>query len=603
MCGLAGFIPSSVVSATDKVNVQKMMDAGSHRGPDSNDLFANECLVLAHARLAIIDVGPSANQPMTISGYTLVFNGEIYNYKEIRSELISLDIKFDTQGDTEVVLRAFIKWGNEAVKKFNGMWALAIYDVKKRELFFSRDRFGEKPLYFYNTHEGLYFASEVKQILEVVASPKFNRDIAISYLLGGMENHTEQTFIQGVYSLSAGTNVIYDFNTGMGIPETYYNLDAAIRSDNGVHDYNKSEFSELFEDSVRLRLRSDVQVGLCVSGGIDSTAIAVAASKVLGDDRSKLLSGLHMSSFEPQYDESEFAKALAKKSGLQLDIVMPDADTLQSQIDEVARCQDEPFGGPSMLMGMNLYSHASHKGLKVMLSGQGADEVFLGYDRYVSAAASFGELKTFKGIIANLDRTGLSLKQFIQYIIYFRSSNIRSLITRRRSFVRPEVLAQYADKDIEELCASFGNIKNMQLSEIKKFQLPHLLRYEDRNSMHSGVEVRVPFLDHRLVEYGLKLKLDDKISDGWMKYPIRDYLSNNGLDEIAWRKKKFGFEAPKDHWLSKHKQIIVSEIKSSFALSQIVDTTALIDNITSMPINVWWRYYSFAVWARNFSVS
>ena len=361
MCGLAGFISQSNDYLPDASSVKKMIDIGANRGPDFSDLFVEGNVVLAHARLSIIDLDDAANQPMTIDSHTLIFNVEIYNYKEIRAELISLGIRFDTQSDTEVVLRAYIFWGQVALRKFNGMWAFAIYSSDDNKIFFSRDRFGEKPLYFYTSDDGLYFASEIRQLLEVVERPKVNKDVALTYLLGGIENYSSETFFEGIQSLEAGTNITFTVDSGFEPADRYYDLETEIKLKTNSSAANRESFEDLFEDSVRLRLRSDVDMGICLSGGIDSTAISVAAGKILGVKSDELLSAIHMSSFEAKYDESMFAEEVSKISGLALEVMTPASFDLFDQVDEIVRCQGEPFGGPSMLMGMNLYRLARER--------------------------------------------------------------------------------------------------------------------------------------------------------------------------------------------------------------------------------------------------
>lgn len=270
MCGISGIINKNL-SSVDKNDIKKINDLVAHRGPDGEGYFFKNNFSFGHRRLAIIDLSKDGSQPMNIDGYVITYNGEIYNYIEIREELIKLGEVFETNSDTEVLLRSYIKWGKKCLNKLNGMWAFAIFDPITNQIFCSRDRFGIKPFYYLSNSKNFVFGSEIKQLLSFLKVKKLNRKIAADYLVYGFEEHTNNTFFKKIYSLSGGSYLIYDLNNNTFNINKYYNIDSSKKILN--NNLSIKKFRKTFQKSISLRLRADVDVGFCLSGGLDSSSI------------------------------------------------------------------------------------------------------------------------------------------------------------------------------------------------------------------------------------------------------------------------------------------------------------------------------------------
>ena len=603
MCGVAGLIDQQSFGIPER-DIWRMVRSAAHRGPDDEGVHIERNLALGHVRLSILDVSDLGHQPMSLGDrYWISYNGEIYNYLELRSDLEKLGHHFSSGTDTEVVLAAYAEWGSECLSRFNGMWALAIYDERKQEVLLARDRFGIKPLYWMIEGRRFGFASEIKQLLSIKSSVSANVETVVEWLVTRFEGHTDRTFFTGVQQFPAAHFMLYDLENHRWSLTRYYDLrPSAEASALGVEEAVE-QFRALFMDSIRLRLRSDVTVGTCLSGGLDSSAISAYAAPMHQACSPDPFIGIHARSSEARTDESVYARSVATRSGLSLFEVSPTISDFVSQVDEVVFTQEEPFGSPSMFMGWHVFEEAKKRGCKVMLNGQGGDEVLLGYERYYAALLKqlgpMGRLRAFTQQVRN---SRMSCLELLGYYYYFTSATLRSARLRRRTLVRPEFVSRASLGAVRESVRSFGSIQKLQEREIMSLQLPHLLRYEDRSSMRHSIETRLPFLDHRLVEFSLGLPPHLKIRDGWTKWVLRiaskDILPSN----VSWRRIKLGFEAPERTWLTAHGERMLREVQGSRLLAELTQHRLLCERFLHFPLRERWAYFSVAAWERVYGV-
>lgn len=600
MCGIAGILMQGNPRSKEKM-IREMTRAVVHRGPDGEGFFLDENLALGHRRLSIIDLTEAGHQPMhSEDKYVLVFNGEIYNYLEVRSELLALGYVFHTASDTEVILAAYDKWGEDCVQRFNGMWAFALYDKSAQKVFCSRDRFGVKPFYFTQHSSAFFFGSELKQLLLHCPRRKANLNVLMDYLVLGLEDHNEETFFEGITKLQAGHNLLFDLRTHSYSIQQYY----SIRIDKSASLWDEQEstarFRKELERSISYRMRSDVKVGTCLSGGLDSSSIASLSARLYATTTpGRKFTAITASSEDKVNDEFGYAKMVVDSSGLDWNVVKPSAADFRTVMEEVIRTQEEPFGSPSVFMQYFVMQKSRALDCPVLLDGQGGDEILLGYERYYPAyLMSLPWRLRLKGLLSSSRNSKLSAATLFRMYFYFTNSGLRMKRQRSRSsFVKPAYFDLLSRDLLEKIAASYSDIQEMQKLELTHTQLPHLLRYEDRNSMRHSVESRLPFLDFQLVEMSLSLNNSFKIREGFTKYILRKATEDVLPREIAWRKNKFGFESPPS-WLSDQdfflKQIQSSEILRKISISlptQMKDTILL------------WRLYNISKWEEAYEVS
>ncbi|MBU3050280.1 asparagine synthase (glutamine-hydrolyzing), partial [Chryseobacterium indologenes] len=371
MCGIAGLIHKNSIPISEE-SLKKMTDKLSHRGPDAEGFFIHENIGLGHRRLSIIDVSEAANQPFIWEDkQVLVFNGAIYNYLEIREELIQNNYTFKTNSDTEVLIAAYDFWGKYCVQKFNGMWAFAIFDSKNNTLFCSRDRFGVKPFYYYVDDQKFLFASEIKPILEIEKVEKVNLKILLQYLIFSMPYETNETFFDQILKLPGSHNLEYDLTTNTFEIYRYYDIPYKEEINQLNIDESIALFEKEFENSVKLRLRSDVKIGSALSGGLDSSYVVSIASKILNESKKcDNFTAVTVGSMDDDNDESALAKVITDTLKVNHDIVTPKSDEFEDTFEEVIMKHEEPFGGISVYMQKFLMKEANKLGIKVFLGGQ-----------------------------------------------------------------------------------------------------------------------------------------------------------------------------------------------------------------------------------------
>ena len=598
MCGISGIVDKNNNSVS-REKIQKINNLASHRGPDGEGYYLGNNFAIGHRRLSIIDLSSSGAQPMTyLDNYVITYNGEIYNYKELKIELSEQGYTFHSKTDTEVILASYDCWGKNCVKKFNGMWAFTIFDKRKNILFCSRDRFGIKPFYFYQNKDFFVFGSEIKQILPEVNDLKVNKKILIDYLLEGLEDHCNETFFENILKLEQSCNLIYELSSHKYRIEKYFELH--INQD--IRDLNENDsinlYEKTFSDAVSLRLRSDVKVGTCLSGGLDSSAVVAFANQKKSGNT---FTAIHGKSHDKNKDESYFAKKVSEQLNIDLSIYETSNESLIKNINNCIEILEEPFGGLSCLLYIFVMDEAKKNELVVLLDGQGGDETLLGYERYFSNYLNslniYRKLLEFSNISNN---SNLGIVNLLKYWIFFSMKSFRKIILSKR--------ANFIKNKYKKLSAKEKNSKktsdkifNLQISEITKIQLPHLLRYADRISMSRSIESRVPFLDYRLVETAVSLKTELKIKNGWSKYILRKIIDDKLDKEIVWRKTKFGFEAPLDSWES---ELFSSmNFKDALSNSKIINEICMPSEIENAPNKTKWRLYNIAKWEEFFNVS
>jgi asparagine synthase (glutamine-hydrolysing) len=600
MCGISGIINKNK-KIVSKEEIKNINDLISHRGPDDEGFYFDDNFSFGHRRLSILDLSSDGHQPMHyLDKYTITYNGEVYNYLELKDELISFGYVFKSHTDTEVILASYDKWGQECVNRFNGMWAFAIHDKEKEIIFCSRDRFGIKPFYYTEIDNKFIFSSEIKQLLEFYPYRYVNKNILMDYLIVGYEEHTNETFFENIFKLEQSNNLIYDLTSNTYIIEKYYD----ITFDKNINKLNEKESIKLYEkrlkNSIMLRLRSDVNVGTCLSGGLDSSSIASIASKEYNKITNSKFMAIHAKSTQKNNDESQYAQDVAKYCDIDLKIIEPTKEDFLNNIEEIIYTQEEPFGGPSIFMQYFVMKKAKEENCKVMLDGQGGDETLLGYERYYPAyLMSLSFFQFFKEFIKSLNNSKLSCKQLIQYFIYFTNSKIRiKRLKSKSSYLKKEFL-DYINKDIiDKNSKSYLDILKLQKEEIFYTQMPHLLKYEDKNSMRNSIETRLPFIDYKVLEVAISLNTNFKIKDGWTKYILRKVVNKILPKNIVWRKNKLGFEAPTKTWIDSISSMMEDSILNSNIINKLTDNI----DFHKLDEKQKWKLFNIAKWEEIYNV-
>jgi asparagine synthase (glutamine-hydrolysing) len=556
MCGICGIVAPG--RPAEIAIVEAMASRLDHRGPDGAGSFAGEGCALGFRRLAILDLSDAGMQPFASPDgrYRLVHNGEIYNYRELRAELEGRGHRFRTGTDTEVLLAAYTEWGDACVERFNGMWAFAIWDTEAQRLFASRDRFGIKPFYYALAGGRLAFASEPKALV-VGLRPSANLRVVHDYVAQGYLDHTEETFFEGMLRLPPAHSLVYD-ERGLRLSR-YWALEPRDPPTGDPAEIVR----ELFLDSVRLRLRSDVPVGTCLSGGLDSSAIVCTVDHLLATEAENAAQvGEAQRTFtaffeDPEADERNFARTVVEQTRVEPHWVTFDASELVDRIPEIVLSQDEPFGSTSPIAQWFVMRAAKEAGLTVMLDGQGGDEVFAGYHAYF--AAYYADLLTAGRVALLRDE----LKAYARLYGATRAQ-LAEMVTRRFLPDRARWAARGRTRGGTELVhpslrggftpegdgsAFPDRLHRLLALLLTRRSIPELLRYEDRNSMAHSLEARVPFLDYRLVEFAFTLPGRMLLEDGRTKAILRRALGDLLPPQIANRTDKLGFATPERRFL------------------------------------------------------
>jgi asparagine synthase (glutamine-hydrolysing) len=631
VCDICGFVAPAPVAAS---TILAMTSVAKHRGPDDEgylivrergdapQLFGGAdtpaeafrsgapfaptasieqhdgtaTLAFGHRRLSIVDLSVLGHQPMCTPDrrHWLIYNGEIYNYVELAQELAALGYRFTSHCDTEVILAAYATWGAQCLHRFNGMFAFAIYDREAGELFLARDRFGIKPLYYWLSANGTFhFASEIKQFTAAPGwTPRVNVRRANAFLATGLTDDGDETLFEGVYHLLPGCCA----TVKIGDPEA--DRDGRIRSQRwyhlkpaaftGSHDEAAAEYRRLLSDSVRLMLRADVPIGSCLSGGIDSSSIVCLINRQLRQHGAEALQKTFTArAAESQFDEWPWVEEVVAATRVDARSVAPTVESLERESAALAWHQDEPVASTSFFAEWSVYGLVQQTGLKVMLDGQGADEAIAGYHAF------------FAPYFASLARAG-RLAEAWQEIKAFK---------RRHGYGEIAALKGIA-RSLLSRDPQFASVSALSRAQVTYSNLPMMLRCADRSSMAHSVESRVPFLDHRLVEFSMGLPDALKIGGGVTKRVLRDAMSGILPDRIRDRVDKIGFETPESVWMTGDRRgWFRGQLRQAIEISdRFVPASAVIrfDAIAAgtQPFDrAPWRAISFGQWMRAFAVA
>jgi asparagine synthase (glutamine-hydrolysing) len=589
MCGIVGVLFFEEDYPGRKA-VLRMAKTITHRGPDGEGFFFDygdgiewtdfqgKCqnrhalgqgkrspwVVFGHRRLAVLDLSERGHQPMTNEDGSIwiIHNGEVFNYLEIRKELEVMNHQFNSMTDTEVIIHAYEEWGTECIGHFNGMWAFCIWDSKKRQLFCARDRAGVKPFYYTFNGKRFAFASEIKALLtleDLDVTP--NKQIIADYLFLGLIDHTRETFFRNIYQLRPGEHLLFEGNRLT--TRSYWDIETKEIRFSKDSDYVE-RFYELLQDSVRLRLRSDVPIGSCLSGGLDSSSIVCLANKLMFDGQTidPGLVGEKQKTFsscfeELAYDERKFIEFVIDRTRAEKNYTFPQAKNLFQDLTKLIWHQDEPFGSTSIYAQWNVMRLAKGRGVTVLLDGQGGDELLAGYIPsfyhlfgQMLKRADLGRLmEEVKGFRKNHQNT---TSQFMSGMLAALTPRWSKLWIQR--FVKRGI--EWSEEGFRRRYLRFfpgpdrfeDDLNNYLYQGFRYTSLPGLLHYEDRNSMAFSLETRLPFLDYRLVEYIFSLPSEQKIRDGVTKVILRDATKAILPEEIRNRMDKMGFVTPEDIW-------------------------------------------------------
>ena len=618
MCGIACIIDSKNKVCNDS-NIRAMIDIIAHRGPDDSSTKLHPGTALGHRRLAIVGISPSGCQPMceTTGRYWIIFNGEIYNYLDIKIELIKLGYVFATETDTEVILNAYAAWGQECLHRFNGMWSFIIYDTVKEIIFASRDRFGVKPIYYWKSKSGiLAFASEIK---EFTVLPEWeailNQPRAYDYMMSecGITDHTNETLFAGVYQLRGGEAVSGSITDKNIMEKVYKWYNLTVKSNKGDYACNVQKFKDIFTDSVKMRMSADVTLGSCLSGGLDSSSIVCIMNQINNDEKLKTFS---IYSHNENINEQRYVEEVVKGKNISAKSATPDSSSLLKDLDNIIYHQDEPFTSSSIFVQYMVFKLAANEGIKVMLDGQGSDEQLCGYVRSFAykIACDINSLKL-------LD----AAKGYMHASKFYKEGH-KSLLIKVLYYLSPQVL-RYKLKDavFANKISSLFNIKPgdkynyyipagdiVQQNSYEQLiynVLPQLLHYEDRNSMANSIESRVPFLDYRFVELCMNMSPNMKI-DGRTKRVLRDAMSGVIPDMIRDRTDKIGFCADEETWIRGDSYKFREMLEDSVENSKGIINPAILDEYdawiegdrTCVNMSIIWRAIILGRWMKIFNV-
>ncbi len=554
MCGIAGFVDQQVMGDSASGMLGSMLQSIAHRGPDARGTWHEGAVSLGHNRLSIIDLSPEGNQPMDYFDAVITFNGEIYNYIEVREELKKKGYKFQTQSDTEVILAAYREYGKECVQYFMGMWAFAIWDKKEKSLFCSRDRFGIKPFYYIHSGDRFYFGSEYKALKQ---SPIFDSELNLDQVSRGLQLgwmcYQDETYYQKLKSLPASHNLVYS-NGKISISK-YWDIDTTKKF-SGSNAEKRDRFFYLFDQSIRQHMRSDVEIGGCLSGGLDSSSIASAIATDFPDLNFKTFTVYYEGKNE--VDERPFVtEVLSKYPSLNPSYFTPSEKDIADYFASAIYHADVPIAGSSPISQYFVMKLAAEKKVKVVVDGQGADEILGGYMHsfYRLIGGLLNQFKFTQAIRQCFAHAGMQQMGFKKSSDIFLKSILSGVMSEQKLY-ETEYKNYFpflsSDKGINFKLDSTGGSRLNQFLYHLTFttSLPSLLQYEDRNSMAFSIESRVPFLDHRLVEFIFSLNDDDKINKGVTKKILRDSMQHILPEKIAWRKDKKGFVTPGEvKWL------------------------------------------------------
>ncbi len=598
MCGICGWFNNK--NKVDLSVVERMNDIAKHRGPDdegysyvvkdrlynaigkdSNLTYGDYIsdvsekngikLALAHRRLSVIDLSSNGHQPMQSEDGELciTFNGEIYNYLEIRNDLELRGYKFKTSSDTEVLLKAYQEYGQDCVNYFDGMWGFVIWDKKKDELFCSRDRLGAKPFFYYFDGDNFIFASEIKQLLENKVVPRVaNQRQILSYVVLGISDYSHETWINKIYSLKGGYNLTINL-------KNYSENNVEIKK---YWNINTNQEKELFfieqafkehENAVKIRIRSDAPICAMLSGGLDSSILVSEIAELYkkeGKNASDLNTYTTCYHNYKEGDEREYAEAVNEYCGTTQNLIYVDTD---NTFDMYKRMVWHMEGGVpiAMMGGVLTLEEVAKRGEKVVVNGQGSDETMFGYERYyiyylkdiLKHKGITAFIREYRNIVSNSKLNSIKL---LEYYFYYGNSKMRRTrcLLRVGKYLSKKSRGDFIGDTSLNQYLEFSDMSEMQYNELRGTQLTHILRSDDRLYMAYSLESRVPFIDYKYVENSIRIPEREKINRGYTKYLLRKFIEGKLPDAVVWRKNKMGWPSPRERWISRFKKEDVEEL-------------------------------------------
>jgi asparagine synthase (glutamine-hydrolysing) len=662
MCGISGIISLNGKSA-EPFSLRRMSDSIRHRGPDGDGfLFLGEkgfitafgddtpenvrcsstpfapkehisnvqgkfIFGFAQRRLAILDLGENGHQPLCDRNKEIwiTYNGEIYNYIELRERLQQKGYQFQTRTDTEVIIACYLEWGTGCVNEFNGMWSFVIYDQRKKQFFGSRDRFGVKPFYYYKDSNSFIFASEQKALLKHPdIQSGINSKALGEYFISGQIDYQEQGIFQNILELFPACSFTISLDTGEFKKWTYYTL--SINENYADFDPVKlkeytSHTEELIREAIRIRLRSDVPVGSCLSGGIDSSAIVGIIHDLTKNNSGAKLNTFTSTFKEKAYDESHWAKLVAEQTGALWNTSSPSRQELVRDIEELVYCQDSPIWSTSTYAQFRLMKLVRETGVKVVLDGQGGDELFAGYSPYYSwylgdMIKKFRFGKTLKAVNAfdvfprnfvSLGKDFLKLKA-LHHLPSALQLKITSSYFNDINYLNPDLVEEYKT-NLHAKAESFpSSLNGILQKEFINTRLKGYLKCEDRCSMWHSVEARTPFTDdHHLVEYVFNIPGTYKIHNGVNKFLMREAVKKYIPETVRKRSDKMGFATPNNKWITEMREELkpyfTDTLKPYLQLDKLKTDYDSFFDVEGKPENGRiFKFMIFAVWMKVFGM-
>lgn len=612
MCGITGFY-----GLHDSEMLNRMSDAIIHRGPDDAGIFEDDTVGLAHRRLSIIDIS-CGHQPIVGSdGKTvIIYNGEVYNYKELRKELEEEGVVFKTHSDTEVLLECFIRYGSECFDRFNGMFAIAFYNQETGKLTLCRDHFGIKPLYYYQDQGVFFFGSELKAILASGrVKPRVNERSMYRYLMFRVQDDARETFFEGIERVMPGEMIEVDSGGVQRKQFTRLKEELTALAKKKGHAYSRhimEEYQKRLIESVSMRLDSEVRVGTSLSGGLDSSSVCAIIATILDSDENAKSVGDRQNTFSAVFpnsvnDEEKYVDALLGKYAGRITAhkIKPNAVTFFEDLSDFVRTQEEPIISTGPYAQYVVMRHACQH-VKVLLDGQGADEMMAGYDPYF--VVYLRQLKARKQY-GKLLKEAWACRDIISRLVKFKLKSKAGFGKKGsagvRSFLKDDFVGEYRGERFEK-CD--GHLKMRLLDDIFRNSLPSLLRYEDKNTMRFSIEGRVPFIDKELLKFLFSLDDEAIIHRGYNKRILRESMDTFLPKMISRRRNKIGFTTPEVEWFQKNaaalSEIFRSESfrtrewfhgeKIAEEFKKWVHGTSDYDSMT------FWRFLNVEMWLREF---
>ena len=571
MCGIVGVISRQANMVTESL-LQDMTDAIYHRGPDGEGHWISEIgnIGFGHRRLSVIDLSNAASQPMYFQDkYVMVFNGEIYNYLELKEELLCVGYHFRSGSDTEILMAMYDRYKEKCLSFLDGMFAFALYDKEKNTVFCARDRFGEKPFY-YSFSEGnhFYFGSEMKALKAATVPTSVNHLALYNYISFAQINNPHNaadTFYINYLQLETAHYLIVDLASLSITTQQYYQISSSINDKISFEDAAE-QFKHLFTHSVKRRLRTDVPLGTSLSGGLDSSLIVCTVDRLISHQTHSSFSAI-FPGFER--NEKKYIHYVTNVVNTKPFFVEPNESSLLEDLDKICWHQEEPFGSSSIYVQYCVMRLVKEQGVTVLLDGQGADEILGGYHHYFNSF--FNEIKRNYSAQYEEQHDAYQKLHSSNSINELYNSSLKNKLKNKLPSFYNSIKTTYANaqqiksnmyqKEFYEMNKQAGaalhltnqNTLNNHLLDSIAGELKNLLRYADRNSMAFGREVRLPFLNHELVDFLFTLPPQFKINNGWTKYILRKSFEDILPKEIAWRKDKIGFEPPQKNWLNNKK--------------------------------------------------